>query len=107
MDEINEIHDLHSKEGLEAFIKKYSEVTMKMSLRLVKAMDDGNVDNDEVKHLKEMKKHLDFAKKTYKELYGGIKKVGKTNEVLSDKDIVNKIASMQQTLGEIVVKMKK
>lgn len=96
-----------SKENIEKVIEQYSQLAMKLSLQYVKDLSNNVAEKDSLKYLNEIKRHLSFAKKTYKELYET--KKGKdipTDNVKKLSEILNNIKALESTVGDIVTDMR-
>ena len=90
------------------YIEKLSGMAIELSLKYAEKLIEGTLgeDNgaDELKHLNEIKKNLNFAKKLYKEM-NPQKAVVKSGGLSSD--FFNKIKQLESSVGDIVRSMPK
>lgn len=87
---------------LKKLIDDLSQVAVRLSVGYAQKLIDGEEDKDELKHINEIKKHLAFAKKLYKEMNPTEEKTKST----FTGDLFKKIKTIESSIGEIVQSMK-
>jgi hypothetical protein len=79
-----------------------TEVALKLSVDYTKKLIEGTAEKDELRHINEIKKHLSFAKKTYKEMNPT---ENKSKSVFTG-ELFKKIKAIESSVGEIVQSMR-
>lgn len=87
------------KQDLQAKIKTLERLAMNLSLNYADDLLNKVADKEDLKYLNEIKKHLNFAKKLYKELFPN--EDDKNSKPVS-LDVINEIKKINSSLGEIV-----
>ncbi len=89
-----------AKKTITETIEELSKLAMNLSLKVVEKMaNNEEVEDDELKHLNGIKKHLNFAKKIHKEMNGG-KADDKNMRILEE--VKKKLLETRTSMGEIV-----
>ena len=83
-------------------IEDLSKTALKLSLNYAKDLANGVADKDQLKQVNEIKKHLNFAKKLYKEM--NPKDNGK-NEKDNPRKYIEQLKNIQNSVGDIVRSM--
>jgi len=90
-------------------IEKLTDVALNLSLKYAERILDGKNDEldkvNELKHINEVKKHLNFAKRLLKEIAPEKEKSKSTNIV--SEEFLNKIKKLESSVGDIVRSMPK